>query len=77
MKLLFERAGIPCFNVTGSYFGENHMWNIAKLDGEWLWFDATADRGSTGEFGFLRFALAELDPTKYRWNENEVSPLLD
>lgn len=77
VKLLFEKAGIPCYNVTGRYFGEHHMWSIAKLDGEWLWFDATSDRGSTGEFGFLRFALTELDPTKYRWNENEVSPLLD
>ena len=72
VKLLFEKAGIPCYNVTGKYFNENHMWNIALLDGQWLWFDATADRGSTGEFGFLRFGLTELDSTKYAWDQEQV-----
>lgn len=45
MKLLLEKAGIPCVNVTGSYYGENHMWNCARIDGQWLYLDATADRG--------------------------------
>lgn len=48
VKLLFEKAGIPCLNATGSCQGENHMWNIAQIDGQWLWFDATMDRGSDG-----------------------------
>ena len=76
VKLLFEKAGIPCFNVTGKYFGENHMWNIALLDGQWLWFDATSDRGSTGEFGFLRFGLTELDGAKYSWDQQQVQCLI-
>lgn len=75
VKLLFAKVGIPCYNVTGKYFSENHMWNIALLDGQWLWFDATSDRGSTGEFGFLRFGLTELDETKYQWNPEEVARL--
>lgn len=45
MKLLLEKADIPCVNVTGSYFSENHMWNCAYIDGQWLYLDATADRG--------------------------------
>ena len=77
VKLLFEKAGIPCFNVTGTCQGENHMWNIARIDGQWLWFDATMDRGSDGQFGFLRFALKELDRNKYQWNEDSLSTLLD
>lgn len=76
VKLLFEKVGIPCFNVTGKYFSENHMWNIALLDGQWLWFDATSDRGSTGEFGFLRFGLTELDGTKYTWNQEQLQWLI-
>lgn len=76
VKLLFQKAGIPCYNVTGKYFGENHMWNIALLDGQWLWFDATSDRGSTGEYGFLRFALAKLDSTKYQWKPEDVLALI-
>ena len=77
LKLLYEKAGIPCYTVTGKYFQENHMWNIARLDGQWLWFDATTDRGSTGEFGFLRFALSELDGVKYQYREEDVLALTE
>lgn len=76
VKLLFNKAGIPCCNVTGKYFTEYHMWNIACLDGEWLWFDAAVDRGNVPEYGFLRFALTELDGTKYKWDDSTVKPLL-
>ena len=75
LKLLFEKAGIPCFNVTGIYYGENHMWNIAQIDGRWLWFDATSDRGSDGQFGYLRFALEYLDEDKYQWDYSIVQAL--
>ncbi len=74
LKLLFEHAGIPCYNVTGKYFSEPHMWNVAQLDGEWLWFDATIDRGSVPEFGFLRFGCAAL-PEQYHWDEAQIARL--
>ena len=45
---------------------------LALLDGQWLWFDATSDQDSTGEFGFLRFGLTELDGTKYSWDQEQV-----
>ena len=77
LKLLFERAGIPCFNVSGVYYGEYHMWNIARINGQWLWFDSTSDRGSDGRFGFLRFALEQLDPDKYQWDIAEMQSLID
>ena len=77
LKLLFEKVGIPCYYVTGSYYRENHMWCIAYLDGEWLWFDATSDRGASPEFGFRRYALKELDTTKYRWEQDRVDILLN
>lgn len=77
LKILYEKLGIPCYNVTGLYFRENHMWNLAKLDGEWLWFDVTSDRGNSSEYGFLRFALTELDEVKYQYKESDIQPLLD
>lgn len=46
------------------------------LDGQWLWFDATADRGSTLEFGLRHFAVEELDSTQYRWDQTQVELLL-
>ncbi len=77
LKILYEKIGIPCYNVTGKYFSENHMWNLAKLDGEWLWFDATSDRGNSPEYGFLRFALKELDETKYQYKEKDIRQLIE
>lgn len=77
VKILFERAGIPCYNMSGKYIQDNHMWNVAYLEGAWLWFDATIDRGSSGEYGFLRFALEELDPMKYHWDGDRIGMLLN
>ena len=76
LKLLFEKVGIPCYNVTGSYYRENHMWNIARLDGEWLWFDATSDCGISAEFDLRHFAQEELDATQYVWEPDRVELLL-
>ncbi len=76
LKLLFEKAGIPCFTLSGKYFNENHMWNLARLDGEWLWFDATSDRGVSPQFGFRHYAMEELDGTQYRWETDRAELLL-
>lgn len=76
VKLLFEKAGIRCYNVSGSYFRENHMWIIAFIDGEQLWFDATAGRGSSVRFGLSHFAMKDLDASQYQWNEERIAPLL-
>ena len=75
VKLLFEKVGIPCYNVTGKYFNENHMWNIALLDGQWLWFDATADRGLAPRFEPRHFALEELEE-RYSWDSSQIDGLI-
>jgi len=75
LKLLFEAVGIPCYNVTGKYFRENHMWNMAQLDGAWLWFDATSDRGRAPDFPFQFFAGNELS-ARHEWDETQVELLL-
>ena len=76
LKLLFEKAGIPCFNMTGKYFRENHMWSMAYLGGEWLWFDATSDRGVSAQFTPRHFAMKELDTAQYRWEPEDAERLL-
>ena len=76
LKLLFEKAGIPCLNMTGKYFSENHMWSLARVDGEWLWFDATSDRGVSPSFGLRHFGMEELDATQYRWDPATAELLL-
>lgn len=75
LKLLFEQVGITCYNVTGKCSRENHMWNIARIDSQWLWFDATSDRGLTPD-SFRQFALTELDTERYTWEQTWVDVLL-
>lgn len=47
MKVLCDRAGIPCVLVDGyavngaNGTGENHMWNYVKMDGAWYAVDTT------------------------------------
>ena len=50
LQLLLTQANIPCITVSGKLGGENHMWALAKVDGQWRYFDPTSDRGrrSTG-----------------------------
>ncbi len=76
LKLLFEQAGIPCYTATGTFGGENHMWNIAYLDGHWLWFDATADRGLSPRFELRHFAQEELEE-RYFWDSTQLDQLLE
>ena len=75
LKLLFEQAGITCYNVTGKCYRENHMWNIARIDSQWLWFDATSDRGLTPD-SFRQFAMTELDHERYTWEQSWVDVLI-
>ena len=51
------------------------MWNIADLDGHWLWFDATADRGLSPKFELCHFAQEELEE-RYSWDSVQLSWLL-
>lgn len=76
LKLLFEKADIPSFTLSGKYFNENHMWNLARVEGEWLWFDATADRGVSPSFGFRHYAMKELDESQYQWEPDRAELLL-
>lgn len=67
LQMLFEKAGIPCFTVSGKMGSENHMWNIAFLNGTWSYFDATSDRGRAA-YGFQCFGVDADALTRYVWN---------
>lgn len=48
--------------------GENHMWNLARIDDEWRYFDATSDRGRA-DYGFLYFGVDGYALTRYVWDQ--------
>lgn len=76
IQVLFEKVGIPCLTVQGQMGSENHMWNIAKIDGVWLYYDATSDRGMS-QFGFVHFGVAEDEMQAYVWDTEYVQRLTD
>ena len=65
-EMLLQRAGIACAREHG----DNHVWNMAKLDGDWVHIDCTWDdpivqSGGGAEnhdyFGITNYALEGID----------------
>lgn len=69
LQTLFDKAGIPCYTVSGSMGGEYHMWDIAYLDGQWRYFDATSDRGRA-DYWFNYFNVSAEQLTRYEWDKD-------
>lgn len=44
---------------------------MARLDGQWLYFDHTSDRGRN-DYGFLRFAVQADGLTNYTWDQAQA-----
>lgn len=42
-KTLVDMLGVECITITGMGNGDNHMWNMIKLDNEWYHVDVTWD----------------------------------
>lgn len=40
---LCQSIGVPCICIVGSGNGENHMWNMVRIDGKWYHVDVTWD----------------------------------
>ena len=75
-QLLLEQAGIPCVTVTGQLGGENHMWNLAQIDGQWRYFDPTSDRGRAG-YGFLYCGVEAEALDRHTWEAEWAQRLAD
>lgn len=76
LKLLFEKAGLQCFNVSGKLYEEDHMWNIALIDGEWLYFDATFDRGC-GQDSWKCGGVSRELLKHHTWDQEKINRLLE
>ena len=68
LQTLFDKAGIPCYTVSGSMGSEYHMWDIAYLDDRWRYFDATSDRGRA-DYWFNCFNVSAEQLTRYEWDK--------
>ena len=75
-QLLLEQAGIPCITVSGKMGGENHMWNLAQVDGEWLYFDPTSDRGRA-DYWFYYCGVGAEGLERHEWDREWSAQLAD
>lgn len=73
-QLLLEQADIPCITVSGKMGSENHMWNLAQIDGQWLYFDPTSDRGRA-EYGFFYCGVEAETLERYEWDSGWAGEL--
>ncbi len=71
--LMSTYAGIPCYPVTGTFDGGNHMWNKVKLNGEWSNIDCTTDDPIPNKAGRVLYTYylkddADYAESGYRWD---------
>ena len=59
------QLGVPCYYCTG-YAGENHAWNIIRLDGEYYNVDATWDDTTPNTYDYFNKTDQEFAPTHMR-----------
>ena len=75
-QLLLEQAGIPCVTVSGKLGSENHMWDLAQIDGQWLYFDPTSDRGRAA-YGFQCFGVEAGSLEGHTWDQAWAAALAE
>lgn len=64
-QYLMQQLGIPCYYCTG-YAGEDHAWNIVRLEGEYYNVDVTWDDTAQLTHDYFNRTDAEFAPTHIR-----------
>ena len=52
------------------------MWTLARIDGRWLYFDPTSDRGRA-DYGFLWFGAEAEDLKRCEWDRDWARTLAE
>ena len=64
-QYLLQQLGIPCYYCTG-YAGEDHAWNIVKLDGDYYNVDVTWDDTDPATYDYFNKSDAAYASTHMR-----------
>lgn len=64
-QYMMQQLGIPCYYCTG-YAGEDHAWNIVKLDGDYYNVDVTWDDTEEPTYNFFNKSDREYASTHRR-----------
>ena len=78
MKLLCDLAGVECSMIMGKADGENHAWNLIRLDDEWYHVDVTWDDPEPDDPDRLLYSYFNLDDTQmaesHIWDAEDYTP---
>ncbi len=74
-QMLCTFAGLECDVITGTLNGQNHGWNLIKLDGEYYHVDVTSDDPIPDKknrilYGFFNLTDNEIAKT-HKWNRDD------
>lgn len=64
-QYLMQQLGIPCYYCTG-FAGEDHAWNIVRIDGHFYNVDVTWDDTETATYDYFNRSDAEFGSTHMR-----------
>lgn len=73
---VMQQLGIPCYYSTG-YAGENHAWNIVKLDGRYYNVDVTWDDTKPDSYDYFNRTDADFAETHIRKRLSVYLPVCD
>lgn len=65
LQYLMTQLGVPCYYCTG-YAGQNHAWNIIRLDGEFYNVDTTWDDTDPNTYDYFNKSDADFISTHMR-----------
>lgn len=74
-NLLLQKVGIESIKVDGNAGGDEHAWNLVKVDGAYYYMDVTwddSDRTDVGEQAIYQYFLVPSSSlaTDHSWNTN-------
>ncbi|HWI48073.1 MAG TPA: transglutaminase domain-containing protein [Rummeliibacillus sp.] len=77
MQLLLKKAGIQSFYVTGTANGEDHSWNLVKINGKYYYVDTTWDdpvpnKKGVVNYNYFLLTNKELEKDHY-WTQSNYS----
>lgn len=74
MQYLMQKLNVPCYYCTG-YAGQNHAWNIIKLDDDFYNVDVTWDDSSEGNYDYFNKTDSEFSKNHVRKNLSVYLPV--
>lgn len=72
-KVLLDELGMECIVITGKGNGENHAWNMVKINGAWYHMDVCWNDSSWTRQDYLLISDKDIS-SSHTWDTTEYPP---